>query len=128
MTARAYRTPVRSTRGFTLLETLIPTAVLVFSLSALALMFTYTARVNMETRQRTTAAFLLNDKLEEFRFAPLTDQIWRPGSYVDYPIVANTSYVREWVISNTTPRSVTLSVLRLNTKTELVRAAIAVSP
>jgi Tfp pilus assembly protein PilV len=118
---------VRSTRGFTLLETLITTAVLVFGLSALALMFTYTARVNMETRQRTTAAFLLNDKLEEFKFAPLTDEIWRPGSYVDYPIVADTSYVREWEITDTIPRNVTLSVLRPKTRTELVRAAIAVS-
>ena len=90
-------------------------------------MFTYTARVNMETRQRTTAAFLLNDKLEEFRFAPLTDEMWRPGSYVDYPIVADTSYVREWEITDTIPRNVTVSVQRLNTRTELVRAAIAVS-
>ena len=118
---------MRSARGFTLLETLITTAVLVFGLSAIAMMFTYTARVNMETRQRTTAAFLLSDKLEEFKFVPLTDQIWRPGRYVDYPIVANTSYVREWEITDTIPRNVTLSVLRLNTRTELVRAAIAVS-
>ena len=118
---------MRSTRGFTLLETLITTGVLVFGLSALALMFTYTARVNIEMRQRTTAAFLLNDKLEEFRTAPLTDEIWRPGSYVDYPVVAETSYVREWEITDTIPRNVTLSVLRSKTNTALVRAAIAVS-
>jgi len=118
---------VRSTRGFTLLETLIATAVLVFGLSALSLMFTYTARVNIEARQRTTAAFLLNDKVEELKTAPLTDEIWRPGSYADYPIVAETSYVREWEITDTIPRNVTLSVLRSKTRTELVRAAIAVS-
>ena len=119
--------PVRSDRGFTFLEILITTGVLVFGLSAVALMFTYTARVNIETRQRTTAAFLLNDKLEEFRFASRTDDIWRPGSYVDYPIVADTSYVREWEITDTVPRSVTLAVLRSKTRTELVRAAIAAS-
>ena len=42
-----------------------------------------------------------------------------PGSYVDYPIVAETSYVREWEITNTIPRNVTLSVLRSKTNTEL---------
>jgi Tfp pilus assembly protein PilV len=118
---------VRSTRGFTLLETLITTGVLVFGLSALALMFTYTARVNIDTRQRTTAAFLLNDKLEEFKTAPLTDEIWRPGSYVDYPIAADTSYVRAWEITNTIPRNVTLSVFTLRTKKKLLQAAIAAS-
>ena len=118
---------MRSTRGFTLLETLISTGVLVFGLSALALMFTYTARVNIETRQRTTAAFLLNDKLEEFKSAPLTNAIWRPGSYVDYP-VADTSYVRTWEISNTIPRNLTLSISTVRTKTKLLEAAIAASP
>jgi Tfp pilus assembly protein PilV len=118
---------VRAARGFTLLETLITTFVLVFGLSAIVLMFTYTARVNIETRQRTTAAFLLSDKLEEFRFASLTDDIWRPGRYVDYPVVADTSYVREWEITDTIPRNVTLTVLRLQTRKELVRGGITAS-
>src|SRR5262245_9125697 len=118
---------VRTARGFTLLETLITTGILVFGLSAVALMFTYTARVNIETRQRTTAAFLMNDKLEEFRFASLTDDLWRPGRYVDYPIVADTSYVREWEITDTIPRNVTLSVFKLKSGAELVRAAISAS-
>ena len=118
---------VHSTRGFTLLETMITTGILVFGLSALALMFTYTARVNIETRQRTTAAFLLNDKIEEIKSAPLTSDIWRPGSYVDYP-VADTSYVRAWDISNTIPRNVTLSISTPRRKTKLLEAAIAASP
>jgi Tfp pilus assembly protein PilV len=106
---------------------MITTGIFVFGLSALALMFTYTARVNIETRQRSTAAFLLSDKLEELKSAPLTDAIWRPGSYVDYP-VADTSYVRAWDISNTIPRNVTLSVSTLRTRTKLLEAAIAASP
>jgi Tfp pilus assembly protein PilV len=118
---------VRSIRGFTLLETLITTGILVFGLSAIALMFTYTARVNIEMRQRTTAAFLLNDKLEELKTASLTDEIWRPGSYVDYPSVADASYVREWEITDTIPKKVTLSVLTRRTKAKLLQAAIAAS-
>src|SRR5206468_1229391 len=106
---------------------MITTGILVFGLSALALMFTYTARVNIETRQRSTAAFLLNDKLEELKSAPLTDAIWRPGSYVDYPI-ADTSYVRAWVITGTIPRNVTLSISTMRSNTKLLQAAIAASP
>ena len=116
-----------STRGFTLLETMITTGILVFGLSALALMFTYTARVNIEMRQRTTAAFLLNEKMEEIKSAPLTSATWRPGSYVDYPSVADASYVREWEITDTIPKKVTLSVFTRRTKTKLLQAAIAAS-
>jgi Tfp pilus assembly protein PilV len=106
---------------------MITTGILVFGLSALALMFTYTARVNIETRQRSTAAFLLNDKLEEIKSVPLTDAMWRPGSYVDYPI-ADTSYVREWVITGTVPRNVTLSISTMSPSRKLLQAATAVSP
>ena len=118
---------MRRAGGFTLIETLITTGVLVFGLSALALMFTYTARVNIDTRQRTTAALLLNEKLEEFRFTPLTDEIWRPGSYADYPVVADTSYIREWEITGTLPRSITMYVLKTKTRAELARAATEAS-
>jgi Tfp pilus assembly protein PilV len=113
---------VRSIRGFTLLETLITTAVLVFGLSALALMFTFTVRTNIDTRQRTTAVLLLNDKLEELRSLPLA-----VGTYVDYPTVANTAYIRQWQISETNPKSIDVAVLNARTRTELVRAITVVN-
>ncbi len=132
MTARSYRRSVRGTRGFTILETLITTAILVFGLSALALMFSYTARVNINTQQRTTATFLLYEKLEEIRFTPLTDDIWTPGSYVDYATIADIPYMRQWQITNTTPRNITMVVFASRAgstgrRMELIRAATLVS-
>jgi len=120
------------TRGFTLIETPITTAVLVFGLAALALIFSYTVRVNLNTQQRTTAALLLNEKLEELRAAPLTDSALTPGEYVDYPTIAGSPYLRQWVISDTTPRSISIVVSAARAgltgrPMELIRAATFVS-
>lgn len=119
-------------RGFTLLETLITTAVLVFGLAAIALMFSYTARANINTQQRTAATLLVYEKLEEFRSTSMTDTMWSPGTYVDYPTIAKTPYIRRWQITDTTPRNVTIAVFAARAgltgrRMELIRAATAVS-
>jgi prepilin-type N-terminal cleavage/methylation domain-containing protein len=117
-----YGKSVRSARGFTLLEILITTAVLVFGLAAVALMFSYTVRMNIDTRQRTTAVFLLNEKIEQLRFNPL-----QVGTYVDYPIVNNVTYIRQWQITEANPRSMTVSVLDARTRSELIRTSTLVN-
>ena len=113
---------MRSTRGFTLLEILITTVILVFGLSAIALMFSYTVRTNLDTRYRTTAVFLVNDKLEELRFTSL-----RVGNYADYPMVDGVVYVRQWQITDENPKSVTLTVLNGTTRKELIRSTTLAS-
>lgn len=122
---------MRCCRGFTLLETLITTAVLVFGLAAIALIFSYTERANINTQQRTAATLLVYEKLEEYRSASLTDNIWIPGSYVDYPVIARTPYERRWQITDTTPRSITIAVFAARAgstgrRMELIRAATIV--
>lgn len=122
---------MRTSGGFTLLETLITTTILVFGLAAMALMFSYTARTNISTRERTTATLLLYEKLEEFRSTSLADSIWIPGSYVDFPAVDNTRFIRQWQITDTTPRGITMMVFAANAgltghRMELIRAATLV--
>jgi Tfp pilus assembly protein PilV len=56
-------------KGFTLIETLITTLVLVTGLAAVAGLFSYAAATNAQNRQRTVAIALLNSKMEELRNA-----------------------------------------------------------
>ena len=118
-------------RGFTLLETLITTAILVFGLAAIGLIFSYTARTNINTQQRTTATLLAYEKLEELRSTSITGGIWIPGSYTDYRRVSETAYMRQWQITNTTPRRITIAVFATaagltGRRMELIRAATVV--
>ena len=85
-------------------------------------MFSYTVRTNLETRSRTAAVFLVNDKIEELRFTSL-----RIGSYVDYPMVDGVVYVRQWQITDENPKSVTLTVLNGATRKELIRSTTLAS-
>ncbi len=123
---------MRRTRGFTLLETLITTGVLVFGLAAMALIFSYAVRANINTRQRTAATLLLYEKLEELKFTRATDSSLSPGEYLDYPTIAETPYLRTWSISDTTPKSITVVVSAgraglTGRPMELIRAATLVT-
>ena len=123
---------MRCSHGFTLLETLITTAVLVFGLAAIALIFSYTERTNINTQQRTAAVLLVYEKLEEFRSTSITDSMWIPGTYFDYPTIAKTHYMRRWQITGTTPRSITIAVFAAKAgltgrRMELIRAATVIS-
>jgi type II secretory pathway pseudopilin PulG len=53
--------------GFTLIETLLATAILVTGLVAVAYLFTYSIRTNMMMEQQTSATLLLYNKMEELR-------------------------------------------------------------
>ena len=122
---------MRKNRGFTLLETLFTTSMLVFGLAALALVFAYTARSSINAQQRMTATLLLSEKLEELRGAAFADGSLPPGEHIDYPAVAEGSFIRQWVISETTPRSITVVVSAVRggftgRSTELIRASTLV--
>jgi len=67
-------------RGFTLIETLITTLVLVTGLAAVAGLFSYGAQANSQNRQRTAATALLQSKMEELRNARAPTQ----GQYAEY--------------------------------------------
>jgi prepilin-type N-terminal cleavage/methylation domain-containing protein len=141
-------------RGFTLLETVITTALLGTGLVAVAAIFSYSAAANITTMQRTTATVLLYEKMEQFKSVPLTDAIWATGGglnarapapgYFDYVeldhsggLITSTtdsslSYIRMWQISGTVPRAVTVVVCAqkggaTGRSMELIRAAAITS-
>jgi len=67
-------------RGFTLIETLITTLVLVTGLAAIAGLFSYGAQTNSQNRQRTAATTILYSKIEEVRNA----RALTVGQYAEY--------------------------------------------
>lgn len=54
-------------RGFSLVETLVATAILVVALGALAQLFAYSARANRIARATTLKTLLARQKMEELR-------------------------------------------------------------
>ena len=58
---------VRSTRGFSLIEVLIATAILTVGVTALAQLATIAARANLGARSATSAALLAQEKMEQLR-------------------------------------------------------------
>ena len=120
-------------RGFTLVETLITTFVLVTGLAAVAGLFAYGAHTSLENRQRTAATILLSGKIEELRrSAELA-----PGEYSEYVSIgpdggvvvsANgpSPYRRIWKVESGSPQRVTIVIHGWRPKrrsyTELARA------
>ena len=118
---------MRNCRGFTLVETLVTAGVLLSGLVAVAAMFSYSLGANYTSRQRTTAAILLYEKMEEFKFTPLTDDLWAEDGF-DYVTIGNDAYKRVWYVSGNLPRAVTVIVFVERSgvnrrRMELVRAA-----
>jgi prepilin-type N-terminal cleavage/methylation domain-containing protein len=101
----------RRDSGFTLIETLITTVVLVTGLAAVACLFSYSARTNIENRQRTTATVLLYDKLEELKTSVLDGTNWTAGTHSDRVTIDNVDYVRTWQISAGIPRQATVVIV-----------------
>ena len=120
-----------SKRGFTLIETLIATAILVTGLLTVAAIFSYSARTTLYTEQMTTGVLLTNTKMEALRaITPISNLNTGGGlnsssptaNYFEYvsistsgAITANTStttapYLRLWQIAGTNPRLITVSV------------------
>jgi type II secretory pathway pseudopilin PulG len=117
--------PTTPSRGFTLVETVVATAMLVTAIAGLAQLFTLSIRFTRDSAQAGAALVAAQDKLESLRAlrfsyddsgAPLTDARLRPSpptslaenvpAYVDWLdeagyVVreAGGSYVRRWRIS-----------------------------
>ncbi len=60
----------RLNRGFTLIETMVATSILLTGLVAVAYLFTYSIQTNMTTKQQTSATLLLTNKMEILRETP----------------------------------------------------------
>jgi prepilin-type N-terminal cleavage/methylation domain-containing protein len=125
-------------KGFTLIETLITTLVLVTGLAAMAGLFSYGAQANFHNRQRTAGASLLYSKMEEMRSA----RALAAGQYAEYLKIqpdgsvaesTNTQgpYLRVSKVEAGTPHRVTVVVYarqsnRENSYRELARATVLV--
>ena len=124
--------------GFTLIETLITTLVLVTGLAAIAGLFSYGTHANSQNRQRTAATTLLHSKMEEMRNA----RALAPGQYAEYLSIqpdgsiagganGRAPYLRVSTIETGTPQRVTVIVYgrqsnRGNSYWELARATVLV--
>ena len=133
------------TVGFTLIETLVATALLVTASLSIATLFAYSVRTNILNQQRTTATLLAASKMEELRATivdlsisgggldgsdPATD-FWEYISIsTDGTLRVDTTttapYLRLWQIDGTNPRLVTVAVFAEQSRitgdpTELVR-------
>jgi prepilin-type N-terminal cleavage/methylation domain-containing protein len=125
-------------RGFTLIETLITTLVLVTGLAAVAGLFSYGARTNFQNRQRTAATALLYGKMEEMRNASVlaagqyTESLSiQPDGSVTSSINSRGAYLRVSNIESGAPQRVTVIVYgrqsnRGNSYMELARATVLV--
>jgi prepilin-type N-terminal cleavage/methylation domain-containing protein len=123
---------MRNTRGFTLIETLITTVILVSGLVAVAQLFSYTIATNTSNQQRTAATILLTEKIEHLKSAGIKDPSWITGGglnplqpvvgFHDYVSInadgtlsidtasASAPYIRLWQIAGTVPRNLTVVV------------------
>jgi prepilin-type N-terminal cleavage/methylation domain-containing protein len=133
----------RLNRGFTFIETSVAMALLVSGLIAAAEVFSYAVKANFTSRQRTAAAALLLEKLEEFGSTPLDNALWTPGGalspdsplldFHDRPGPTDAPYLRVWKIEGTVLRSATVIVYAPRSglsgaPAELVRAALTRGP
>jgi prepilin-type N-terminal cleavage/methylation domain-containing protein len=115
-------------RGFTLIETLIATLILVTGLVAVAGVFFYGARTSARLRRQTAATALLYTKMEELKEA----RDLSPGKYGEVLTIApEGSYMRSWEVTEEMPRRITVIVYgkagtRGSPYTELARATTLV--
>ena len=119
-------------RGFTLIETMIATGILVSGLVAVAYMFSYSVKTNYTTQQMTSATMLVHDKLEELKatsFGTLSvggglDGASPTVNYREWVTVATdgsttvsttevttAEFLRLWQIADSNPHKVTVLVL-----------------
>ena len=122
--------------GFTLIETLITTLVLVTGLAAVAGIFSYGAQANVTNRQRTAANALLYSKMEELRNA----RVLAEGQDAEYLSIqadgsvvvtgdSRAPYLRVSKVESGAPQRVTVIVYgrqtgRGNAHHELARATV----
>ena len=141
-----------SERGFTLIETLIATAILVSGLVAVAYLFTYSVRTNITNDQLTSATLLLYNKMEELEAVSLANLTVGGGldgasptaNFFDYVTVGatgaltvnttdtNAPYLRVWQVTGANPKSITVAVHAQRAgfsgdRREMVRATTSVT-
>ena len=102
--------------GFTLIEALITTVVLVTGLAAVAGVFSYSSISSLRTRQHTKALTLLSTKMEELR----VDVDSSPGRYSEYLEVQpdgvvvhgspGATFIRDWEVTAERPSRITVVV------------------
>ena len=109
-------------KAFTLIETLVTTAILVPALVCVAFLFALSTGANWNNQQRTASTRLLSEKMEMLQSAGLNSAAWNPGTYSDYvsigvdgAVVVSGSddgapYLRVWQIAGTVPRTATVIV------------------
>ena len=132
-------------RGFTLVETVIATAILAVASFAIASLFTLSLCTNLNNRDRTGAGLILSDKVEELSVLRLSNTHWLGGDYLDYVSVApdgsfitsptdsTLKFLRTWQISTTQPQTLTVIVYSNHSAmtgrpTELIRTTVASAP
>jgi prepilin-type N-terminal cleavage/methylation domain-containing protein len=145
---------MRSNRGFTLVETLVATAVLVPGLAAVTMLLPYLTNSISSSRQITAATMILTDKMEALRRLPLTDAALNVGGglnpaspvngYYDYVTVAANgtvttsatalpkSYLRVWQTSGANPKTITIIIYSVrnavsNRRMEMARSSTIVT-
>ena len=117
---------MRSASGFTLIETLVTTLVLVTGLVSIVAAISYGIITNSRVRQQTIAFTLLTDKMEELKAQPTLTT----GRYMDN---VEPGYRRTWEISSESPQRVTVIVFGRqsgsgNSYRELACASTLVGP
>jgi Tfp pilus assembly protein PilV len=121
---------VTRSSGFTLIEVLITSFIAVCGLVAVAGMFSFAVRANVNNRQMAVATALLYDKMEQFKSAALDSPLWTNGDDSDN-VIQDTTFTRIWEIDSAAPQSVSITVyaespLR-HRLTELIRATVNVA-
>jgi len=117
----------QASRGFTLLETILATGILITASVAVASLYLSSIRTNMNGRDRALAIVLLSDKLEQFTTMSLSALEWMPGRYTQIGSTAadGSPLILSWEVSSTRPKQVTVAVTRGST--ELIRATATVA-
>jgi Tfp pilus assembly protein PilV len=104
-------------KGFTLIEGLFTTLILVTGLTAVAGAFSYSSLRSRQVLQQTAAIALVSTRMEDLRAA---EEIL-PGWYSEYLVLmpngttavsepASATYQRTWEITSEMPRRITVSV------------------
>jgi Tfp pilus assembly protein PilV len=104
-------------KGFTLIEGLFTTLILVTGLAAVAGAFSYSLLRSNQVLQQTAAVALLSARMEDLRAA---EEIL-PGSYAEYLVLmpngtailsepGSATYRRTWEITSEMPRRITVIV------------------
>ena len=141
-----------SSRGFSLIETMIATVVLVTGLLAVASLFSYSIRTNMYTEQMTTGILLANTKMEGLRstgMAGLTAggglnsasptanyfeyvSISTSGALTSDTVTTTAPYLTLWMIADANPKIITVAVYAQRSgvtrgMTELIRTTTSLT-